>query len=108
MMVMAGGSGGGSRSVRMPRPNIDEIEWPDVKPPFPREAARMTPEGELWVERHSSAGEGQRFDVFDTQGRRTKQVVLPHDRRLIGFGRGVLFAILTDDDGLQWLECYRR
>ncbi len=108
MMILAGGSGGGSRSIRMPRPNIDEIEWPDVKPPFPRQAARVTPEGKLWVERHGKLGEPQTFDVFDSRGIRTKQVVLPAGRRLVGFGRGVLFAIRTDDDDLQWLEQYRR
>jgi hypothetical protein len=96
------------RGTRLPRPDIDELDWPEVKPPFPRNALKVTPEGEAWVRRHTKRGEPETYDVFDAAGRRVRQVVLPEGRALVGFGRGSLYASAEDDDGLQWLERYRR
>jgi hypothetical protein len=103
-----GGGGRGGRTVTLPRPNIDELDWPEVKPPFPRNALRVTPDGEAWVQRHVKSGEPETYDVFDASGRRVRQVVLPEGRTLVGFGRGTLYASNEDEDGLQWLERYRR
>ena len=64
--------------------------------------------GELWVERHVPFGEPVTFDVFDESGRLSKKVVLPEGRQIIGFGRGTLYAVTVDEDGLQWLERYVR
>lgn len=79
-----------------------------MKPPFPRNALRVTPEGEAWVRRHVKSGEFETYDVFDASGRRVRQIVLPAGRALVGFGRGTLYAAAEDDDGQQWLERYRR
>jgi hypothetical protein len=87
-----GGGGRGGRTVTLPRPNIDELDWPEVKPPFPRNALRVTPDGEAWVQRHVKSGEPETYDVFDASGRRVRQVVLPEGRTLVGFGRGTLYA----------------
>jgi hypothetical protein len=107
--VTVGGSGGRvGRAVNLPRPNIDELDWPDVKPPFPRNALKVTPEGEAWVQRHVKSKEPETYDVFDASGRRIRQVVLPEGRSLVGFGSATLYAVAEDDDGLQWLERYRR
>lgn len=103
-----GGGGRGGRTVNLPRPNIDELDWPEVKPPFPRNALRVTPEGEAWVQRHVKSGEPETYDVFDASGRRVRQVVLPEGRALVGFGLGTVYASAEDEDGLQWLERYRR
>jgi len=111
VMVMSGGGGGGGgggRTMNIPRPDVEELEWPDVKPAFPRGAVYVTPEGEAWVERYVEYSEPETFDVFDSSGRRVKQVVLPEGRRFIGFGAGALYAVRVDEDDLQWLERYRR
>ena len=109
MMITSGGSGGGgSRTMRMPRPDTDDLDWPEVKPPFPSDGLKMTPEGELWIGRHMRAGEAQAFDVFDESGRRVREVVLPAGRRLVGFGNGKLYLAYADEDDLQWLERYAR
>jgi hypothetical protein len=105
MMVMTTG-GGRSRTVNMPRPDIDAIEWPEVKPAFGRDAVSVTPEGEAWVRRYVAAGDPETYDVFDAAARRVRQVVLPAGRRLVGFGRGVLYAVYVDSDDLEWLERY--
>jgi len=111
VMVMSGGGGGGGgggRTMNVPRPDVDEMEWPDVKPAFPRRAVNVSPEGEAWVERYVEYGRPVTFDVFDASGRRVKQVVLPEGRRFVGLGNGTLYAVRVDEDDLQWLERYRR
>lgn len=107
MLLRSGGQGSGSRTINLPRPEVDEQEWPKVKPPF-RGSPRTTPEGALWVQLYVKHGEPQTYDVFDGMGNRVKQVVLPQGRRLVGFGSGVLYAVNVDSDDLQWLERYPR
>ena len=108
MALSTGGGGGRSRTISMPRFDIDELDWPEVKPPFGRNAVSVTPEGEAWVQRYVKSGDPEAYDVFDVMARRVRQVVLPEGRTLVGFGRGVLYAAFVDDDDLQWLERYRR
>ena len=106
--ITTSSSGGGRSTMTVPRPDIDEIEWPDEKPPFASDGLRMSPEGELWVGLHMRAGEAQAFDVFDSSGHRVRTVVLPEGRRFVGFGDGVLYTIYADADDLKWLERYAR
>jgi hypothetical protein len=111
VMIAAGGGGGGggrsgSQTIQMPRPEPDDMEWPDVKPPFPVNAARVTPDGALWVQRHVAYGQPQLFDVFDRAGVRIRQVELPPGREIVGFGVGVVYVVNVDEDDLQWLEAY--
>lgn len=99
---------GQRRTMQPPRPDVDEQEWPDVMPPFDG-SARITPESEVWIERSRPASAKRAlYDVFDAQGRLVRQVELAEGRRLIGFGAGVLYAVRTDEDDLQWIERYRR
>ena len=111
VMVMVGGGGGGGRgggrTMRVPRPDPDGMEWPEFKPAFDRQAAWVTPGGELWVQRHVAFSEPVRYDVFDDSGNRVRQVVLPEGRQLVGFGPGLVFLVNIDEDDLQWLEAYR-
>lgn len=106
--VVASGGEGRGRSVSLPRPDIDDVDWPDVKPPFPADAVSVAPDGRAWVKRYVHAGGPATYDVFDSAGRRVRQVVLPEGRELVGFGDGVLYAVRLDENGLQWLERYRR
>ena len=111
MIAMDGGGGGGgsgSSTMRLPRPDPDDMEWPEVKPPFPQSAARVTPDGALWVQRSVAHGEPQLFDVFDGAGVRVRQVELLPGRQIVGFGAGVVYVVRVDEDELQWLEVYRR
>lgn len=97
----------GSRAMPIPRPNLDEVDFPETKPAF--EAVSVTPEGEVWVRVSRPAGATrQLYDVFDGQGRRVRQVELAEGRQLVGFGQGTLYAVRVDEDDLQWLERYRR
>ena len=100
--------GSSGRSMSLPRPDLDQMDFPEYKPAFQRRGVVVTPEGEVWVQRYVEYGEPETYDVFDAQGRRVKQVTLPEGREFVGFGNGVLYAVYADQDDLQWLERYRR
>ena len=101
---MALSRGGG----RGEEPDIDSLDWPDNKPAFADNGVRVTPEGDMWVQRHVPAGEPIDFDVFGANAELKGKVVLPAGRDIVGFGRGTVYVVRTDDLGLQWLERYRR
>ncbi len=110
-VAIGGGGGGdvGGGTFQVPRPDLDEIDFPDYKPPFPVSGVRATPDGQIWVQRYQRHNEDRAlFDVFSDRGELVKQVRLPAGRRLVGFGDGVLYAVMTDEDDLQWLERYGR
>lgn len=107
MMTVGGESGSGARTVRMPRPDPAEVDWPEVKPPFDASQIRFAPDGTLWVQRHVKHGTPTTVDVFDREGRLVRRVVFPTDRRFVGFGAGVVYLAHKDADDLEWLEKYR-
>jgi hypothetical protein len=106
----------GRMSVRMGRGGLrgrdrDEQEalqnfkWPDTKPAA--RAVMVAPDGTAWVERHVAAGTPREYDLFGPDGKLRKQVVLPAGRRLVGFGKGVVYLRETTADELLYLERYR-
>lgn len=100
---------GRRRTRRLPRPDIDRMEWPEVMPPFsgPR-AVLAAPQGELWVLRSRPANTRARvYDVFDGRGRLVRQVSLEGDRAVLAFGPGAVYVARTDEDDLVWLERYK-
>ncbi len=104
-----GGRRGGGGTFEVPRPDIDEIEFPDYKPPFPVSGVRATPDGQIWVQRYQRHSEDRAlFDVFNDRGELVKQVRLPAGRRLVAFGDGVLYTVMKDEDDLEWLVRYGR
>jgi hypothetical protein len=82
-------------------------EFADRLPYFRAGGAWIASDGGLWVERSAPHGGEPVLDVFDEDGTLRYQVLLPRDRRVVGFGRGVLYAVMTDTDGLETLERYR-
>ncbi|MDH5642876.1 MAG: hypothetical protein OEY63_01650 [Gemmatimonadota bacterium] len=109
MVVAMGGSGASSGSMRVDAPDIEDIDFPDYKPPFESNEAYMTPEGNIWLGvSRPHDDEGQLFDVVDENGRVVERVRLPAGRELVGLGDGVLYATWADEDDLLWLERYRR
>ena len=78
----------------------------EVRPPFTDATPRIGPDGALWVERSVAIGAPRIYDRFDAAGVRRSAVVFPAGRRLAGFGRGSLYAVATDEDGIDTLERY--
>ena len=108
-MMVVGGSGGGGQTLETPRPNLDEVDFPDVKPAFQAAGTSVTPDGELWVRRYQRHdAERPLYDVFDEHGELIKQVRLAAGRTIVGFGSGAVYTVAVDEDDLQWLERYAR
>ena len=108
VMVTSGGEGSGSRTVTIPAPDADELDWPDVKPAFQPSGISVAPDGTAWVRRYVAYGAPELYDVFDGSGNRIRQVELPAGRRLEGFGDGCIYLVRVDEDDLQWIEKYER
>lgn len=87
-------------------PDPDDFEWPETKPAFPAGALTVSSDGNVWLQRHTAAGEAPTYDVLDMQGRLLGSVLLPEDRTLEGFGEGVVYLSRTDDLDFVWLERY--
>ena len=93
-----GGPGGGAGPAN--------LEWPSVKPPFNAAGVRVSPEGDLWVERYVPAGAPRQYDVFGPDVNLKLRVILPAGRRLVALGQGVVYTRHLDDSDLQYLERY--
>jgi hypothetical protein len=52
------------------------------------------------------AGEESTYDVFDTSGNLLETVLLPHGKRILGFGEGVIYVVACDEFDLNYLERY--
>lgn len=86
-------------------PVQDPDSWPAVMPAFQANQVHALPNGQLWVGRYTSANDKTpRFDVFDATGKHTGQVVLPPRTSIVGFGKGVIYTVRTDEDDLQYLQ----
>jgi hypothetical protein len=85
-----------------------ENVFAETRPPFTDAAALLAPDGTLWVERSVRLEQPSTWDVFDRDGRLVARVIMPRGRRLAGLGDRALYAVATDEDGIQRLERYRR
>lgn len=101
-MTMRASRGGGSDDDE----DLDGYAWPEFKPAFYDGAIPVDGLGRAWVRRHRDAGEAPMYDVFGGSGERRMVVELPMNRRVVGFGNDVLYAVHMDEFGLQTLERY--
>jgi hypothetical protein len=96
------GRGGGPRNEAE---QIPDLEWPASKPAF--RAVRVAPNGDAWVERSVAANAPREFDLFGADARMKSRVILPAGRRLVGFGKGVVYLREVTADELNYLERYK-
>ncbi len=98
------GSGGGAAVPPSPPP-IDDADWPATKPPFGANAARVAPNGHLWVLRTRPAGDRlPTYDVFDGAGRVVRRVAMPEGTAIVGFGARSVYLTRRDADDLLYLQ----
>lgn len=108
------GDAGSKQTVRFPRPpGFTDADFPDVKPPFVEDfvgrSAIVSDDGELWVTRAAAHdATTTTVDVFDGSAKRVRHVTMPTTSRVAGVGKGAVYVVRTDDDGLEWLERYSR
>lgn len=106
-----GGGGGGAAPAGFTPP---PPEFAETKPPFdpttPGTAAVLVaPDGEVWVLRTRPAGDKiPTYDVFNRAGALVKSVALNPRSRVVGFGKGTVYVVRTDEDDLQYLQRYKR
>jgi hypothetical protein len=99
MSFQRGGMGSADRQ-------IDEYNWPDVKPPFYRGRIPVDGTGRAWVRRHVDAGEASTYDVFDRSGSRVATYTLDAGKRIVGFGASSVYVVAYDEFDLNYLERY--
>lgn len=86
---------------------VANTTFAETKAAFTDAAPMIAPDGSLWVERSMPADAASVWDLFDAGGRPTASWQLPRGRRLAGVGRGRVYLVATDDDGVERLERYR-
>lgn len=81
-------------------------DWPVELPPFENPVKLLaSPDGRLVLRRLPTlADPGTRYDVIDRAGNRVRQLVLPANEYIIGFGARSVYVVATDDDGIQRLR----
>ena len=88
---------------------MPELNWPTHKRPFLEQSVLAGPDKLLWILRTQPAGQAlARYDVIDSTGSVRERVTVPVGSRVVGFGVSSVYVVRTDEDGLQWLERYRR
>lgn len=121
LMMMMSSSSSGAMEVSMSRggggmgggePDLTEFEWAEEYAPFRPDRSRVSPDGELWVERWLPPSQNPQMDVFDGEGVKVGTVDLPEGREMIGFGHtsdgaSAVYLVRTDEFDLKWLERYR-
>jgi len=83
---------------------VEPQTWAAFKPAYVNLAS--SPDGRLWVSLSSAAGAPARIDVLDGMGTLLAHVQLAAGEHPVGWGRGTLYTVRTDQDDLQYLRRY--
>ncbi len=84
-------------------PGAPNPALPATIPPFPNRYALLpASDGRLVILRSKSADmENTRYLVVTRTGALQGELALPASDRIVGFGRGTVYVVSTDDDGIQ-------
>ena len=85
---------------------VANMRFAPTKAAFTDAPPIIAPDGTLWVERSVPAAAAAIWDQFDAAGRPSASWQLPAGRRLVGVGRGRVYLVTADDDGIERLERY--
>lgn len=109
-IMMTRGGSSGNTATSLPAGSLPEPEFAETRPPFTSTGSVLvSPDGEIWVNRSRPAGDNTPvYDVFDSAGRLVRKMSFPPDHAVTGFGKGSVYVIRTDEDGLQYLLRYAR
>jgi hypothetical protein len=81
-------------------------EHAEVHAPFNGTTPLIGADGSLWVERSVRLDLPQTWDVIGPDGRVKGRLQMPRGRRLLSLSARWLYAVTSDEDGLQHLERY--
>lgn len=113
VMVFAGpggdgpGGGGPPRTMQMTAPTVLKAEVgdvPDYRPAFGQASVRADREGNLWIRTTTLVDGRPVYDIVNSRGELTDRVQLPAFRTIAGFGNGVVFLGVRDENGVMHLE----
>jgi hypothetical protein len=84
------------------------VRWPSQMPPFATNwPPILTKDGRIVIRKVTSARHpGVRYDVINRQGQLERQLVLPSNERIIGFGNGTAYTVARDSLDLETLRRY--
>ncbi len=78
----------------------EPTSWPSALPPFLASGTPVLADklGRVWVARARAASDSvPAYDVLDARGDAAMRVTLPPQRRIVGFGRDVVYTVRTDE-----------
>jgi hypothetical protein len=106
MAAMVHSRGGGSAVRPMATPFQEPKDWPATVPPFGSGAAAFDPLGRLWIARTPSGPETQTVDIIARDFSRHHTLTLPGGSRLLGFGAGSVYMVVSDSLGREAIQEY--
>lgn len=84
---------------------LESLAWASEIAPFRSDALQATPDGSLLIAKELWSGSrGTEYDLVDRRGRLTRRILLPENERVVGFGRGAVYVVSTDTDGIERLR----
>lgn len=89
------------------RKDAETQEHAATHPPFTETTPHIDATGAVWVERSMPLGRPQTWDVIGATGTLVGRIGMPKGRRLAALSARWLYAVATDEDGLQRVERYR-
>jgi len=109
MIVTERAEGGNApvRTMAAMTPTVVKAEMgdvPDYRPAFTQGAVRADREGNLWIRTTTFVDGRPVYDVVNGQGQLVDRVQLPANRTIAGFGRGVIYMGVRDENGNTHLE----
>ena len=81
-------------------------DWPATLPPFPPSGSLLeSSDGRLLVPRQPSADHPETiYDVINRRAQLDGQITLSIAERIVGFGKGSVYVVVTGDDGIERLR----
>ena len=84
---------------------LDRFPWAEFVPPFRQGALTALPDGMLAIAREPWSGSADGMhDIVDRNGARIGTLRLTPGSRIVGTGRGVVYVVSRNDDGIERLS----
>lgn len=95
-----------SRITGRPPRDVNAVgEWPSIVPAFLERSILPASDGTVWIRRAITRGALHvAYDVVDRRGALIRQVVIDERERIVGFGRGTVYSISVNADGIEQLR----
>jgi hypothetical protein len=87
------------------KPASSLADWPEVMPPFAAASIVGSPDGHLVLRRERVDDHRETvYDVIGRDGSLRRQVIMPGNARIVGFGATSVFVAYQDDNGIERLR----